>query len=443
MIAVEEGVIALDDAAGQPGCTFRHLLAHAGGYAFDGTRADQRARSTPDLLEHRHRGGGDARSSTPPACRSPPISTEAVLEPLGMDASELRGSPAHGLTSTVARPDAAARRAPASDADLRRRCGGVRHGPLSRPRGYRSRRGEVRSVPVGAGHRDPRGQDAALDRHGERAIHVRALRWCRHDGVGRPGGRMRAGGPRRPPVRRLARRGRVVAHVERRRGGRVRGRTEPHDLQSRRPGPLGGDGRGRSAGRALRVRALDGRCLRSGGRDVRRRARRPGDRRRPARGRSRSRRSSSGSKATTCSTIPTCAAASRRCGRPRPSRPGSMSTISVRAATATTTATAAGTSPRSRAATSATPSRRSTTTATSSCTPKRSRGSSRPGPPHGQLGGRASGSARRPAQLRRSTTMAMPWPPPTHIVSRPYVPPVVCRPWISVVMMRAPVMPKG
>src|SRR5215213_7531556 len=36
MVAVEEGVIALDDAAGQQGCTFRHLLAHAGGYAFDG-----------------------------------------------------------------------------------------------------------------------------------------------------------------------------------------------------------------------------------------------------------------------------------------------------------------------------------------------------------------------------------------------------------------------
>ena len=47
------------------------------------------------------------------------------------------------------------------------------------------------------------------------------------------------------------------------------------------------------------------------------------------------------------------------------------------------------------------------------------------------------------SQLRRSTIMAMPWPPPTHIVSRPNVLSASCRPWISVVMMRAPVMPKG
>ena len=31
MVAVEEGTIGLDDPVGQPGCTLRHLLAHAGG----------------------------------------------------------------------------------------------------------------------------------------------------------------------------------------------------------------------------------------------------------------------------------------------------------------------------------------------------------------------------------------------------------------------------
>ena len=39
--------------------------------------------------------------------------------------------------------------------------------------------------------------------------------------------------------------------------------------------------------------------------------------------------------------------------------------------------------------------------------------------------------------------MAMPWPPPTHIVSRPKVLSASWRPLISVVMMRAPVMPNG
>ena len=36
LVATEEGLLGLDDPVGQPGCTMRHLLAHAGGYAFDG-----------------------------------------------------------------------------------------------------------------------------------------------------------------------------------------------------------------------------------------------------------------------------------------------------------------------------------------------------------------------------------------------------------------------
>src|SRR5262249_9437678 len=36
LIAVEEGTIALDEPAGPPGATVRHLLAHAAGYGFDG-----------------------------------------------------------------------------------------------------------------------------------------------------------------------------------------------------------------------------------------------------------------------------------------------------------------------------------------------------------------------------------------------------------------------
>ncbi|MFM8827610.1 MAG: serine hydrolase domain-containing protein, partial [Actinomycetota bacterium] len=36
LVAVEEGSVSLDDPVGQEGCTLRHLLAHAGGYPFDG-----------------------------------------------------------------------------------------------------------------------------------------------------------------------------------------------------------------------------------------------------------------------------------------------------------------------------------------------------------------------------------------------------------------------
>ena len=52
------------------------------------------------------------------------------------------------------------------------------------------------------------------------------------------------------------------------------------------------------------------------------------------------------------------------------------------------------------------------------------------------------GACRR-AQPRRSRMIAMPCPPPTHMVSSPIVVSVVCRPLSRVVMIRAPVMPNG
>jgi CubicO group peptidase (beta-lactamase class C family) len=36
LVACEEGTLSLADAVGQDGCTVQHLLAHAGGYAFEG-----------------------------------------------------------------------------------------------------------------------------------------------------------------------------------------------------------------------------------------------------------------------------------------------------------------------------------------------------------------------------------------------------------------------
>ena len=36
LVAVEEGIVGLDQPVGQRGCTLRHLLSHAGGYPFDG-----------------------------------------------------------------------------------------------------------------------------------------------------------------------------------------------------------------------------------------------------------------------------------------------------------------------------------------------------------------------------------------------------------------------
>ena len=100
LVATEEGTLSLDDPAGQAGCTVRHLLAHAGGYAFDGpdpiTRPGQRRIYSNTGIEI----AADALTA---AAGMPyaDYQREALLEPLGMTATELRGSPAHAVRTTV------------------------------------------------------------------------------------------------------------------------------------------------------------------------------------------------------------------------------------------------------------------------------------------------------------------------------------------------------
>ncbi|MFM7536630.1 MAG: serine hydrolase domain-containing protein [Acidimicrobiales bacterium] len=100
LVAVEEGSVGLDDPAGPPGATLRHLLSHSAGYGFDGDEpvaavGARRIYSNTGIeraaahLEHAT-GIGFAT-----------YLAESVLEPLGMVSTELRGSPAHGLWSCV------------------------------------------------------------------------------------------------------------------------------------------------------------------------------------------------------------------------------------------------------------------------------------------------------------------------------------------------------
>ncbi len=101
LIAAEEGTLGLDDPAGQPGCTVRHLLAHAGGYAFDGP--DPIAK--PGLRRIYSNTGIEVAADALAQAAGMPFADylrEAVLEPLGMDATLLRGSPAHAVQSTLA-----------------------------------------------------------------------------------------------------------------------------------------------------------------------------------------------------------------------------------------------------------------------------------------------------------------------------------------------------
>jgi CubicO group peptidase (beta-lactamase class C family) len=117
LVAAEEGVIDLDEAAGPEGSTVRHLLAHASGLPFEhgmpGGRPGQRRIYSnvgyETLAEHIAE-----RAEMPFA----DYLAEGVLRPLGLRA-ELRGSPAadlHGslddlmlLTGELQRPSLVAR----------------------------------------------------------------------------------------------------------------------------------------------------------------------------------------------------------------------------------------------------------------------------------------------------------------------------------------------
>ncbi|HAP75862.1 MAG TPA: serine hydrolase [Acidimicrobiaceae bacterium] len=101
LIGCEEGTVALDQPAGQPGCTIRHLLAHAGGYPFEG---DGPIARPAQRRIYSNTGVELAADALAKAAGMPfgEYLTEAVLAPLGMNDTTLRGSPAHGVHSTVA-----------------------------------------------------------------------------------------------------------------------------------------------------------------------------------------------------------------------------------------------------------------------------------------------------------------------------------------------------
>ena len=100
MIAVEEGTVALGQPVGQPGCTLEHLLSHAGGYPFEGeepvSAPEQRRIYSNTGIEM---AAGAIGAET--GIEFGEYLTEGVLMPLGLTSSDLRGSVAHGLWSTV------------------------------------------------------------------------------------------------------------------------------------------------------------------------------------------------------------------------------------------------------------------------------------------------------------------------------------------------------
>ncbi|MDQ3889427.1 MAG: beta-lactamase family protein [Actinomycetota bacterium] len=100
LVAVEEGILDLDEAAGPGGSTIRHLLAHASGLPLDGrtpvARPGERriySNTGYELL---------AELVAERAAMTFADYLEAsVLEPLGLTGAQLAGSPAFGLSSPL------------------------------------------------------------------------------------------------------------------------------------------------------------------------------------------------------------------------------------------------------------------------------------------------------------------------------------------------------
>ncbi len=101
LVAVEEGTLALDAPAGPPGSTVRHLLSHASGLPFVGTTPIARPGTRRIYSNTGFEQAADALAAGTGMGVGDYVA-EAVLDPLGLAATALRGSPAKDGWSTVA-----------------------------------------------------------------------------------------------------------------------------------------------------------------------------------------------------------------------------------------------------------------------------------------------------------------------------------------------------
>ncbi|HXV57895.1 MAG TPA: serine hydrolase domain-containing protein [Gaiellaceae bacterium] len=96
LVAAEEGVLDLDEPAGPPGSTVRHLLAHASGLPFEGETPIAR----PGERRIYSNAGFDLLGSMLGAraeMRFEDYLRAAVLDPLGLERTVLHGRPSEGL----------------------------------------------------------------------------------------------------------------------------------------------------------------------------------------------------------------------------------------------------------------------------------------------------------------------------------------------------------
>lgn len=101
LIAIEEGAIELDQPAGPPGATVRHLLAHTSGLAFD----SREVLAKPGAKRIYSSAGFEVLADFVAEHTEIPFDSylhQAVFEPLGMTSSVLAGPAGHAARSSVA-----------------------------------------------------------------------------------------------------------------------------------------------------------------------------------------------------------------------------------------------------------------------------------------------------------------------------------------------------
>jgi CubicO group peptidase (beta-lactamase class C family) len=100
LVGVEEGIVELDEPAGPPGSTVRHLLAHASGLPPD----EGPPIATPGERRIYSNAGFEAVAALVAERAEMPFAeyvSAALLEPVGMRATRLEGSPASGASGPL------------------------------------------------------------------------------------------------------------------------------------------------------------------------------------------------------------------------------------------------------------------------------------------------------------------------------------------------------
>ena len=202
LVAAEEGLVDLDEPAGPPGATFRHLLAHTSGLPFDPGPPVAR----PGTRRIYSNAGFDAAAELVAARAEMPFAEyfHTVWEGTGITLDGPASAGAHGtIEDLVALARELQRAGAARSGDARRGDDGAVPRARRRAPGLRAPDAER----LGSRLRSSRLEGAALDGIAELAADVRAFRAKRHVRLGRSGAgcmalradgsRLRTRGPRR------------------------------------------------------------------------------------------------------------------------------------------------------------------------------------------------------------------------------------------------------